>query len=154
MNKVSRLNPGWNRYDPLSLCSEPVLIGIGQRYHVVVEARPSNDLIPVEEQNYWIRITGADGCFSIEPGQKGNDKLGIVRYNRGNTATPTSKAYGFNKTCADEPYESLVPVVPWEVDARDHPANSGMLRSPTYPQPTAFLLMTLPYSRPGLWRQL
>lgn len=103
---------------------DSILVGIGQRYHVVVEARPSNDLIPVEEQNYWIRITGADGCFSIEPGQKGNDKLGIVRYNRGNTATPTSKAYGFNKTCADEPYESLVPVVPWEVDARDHPANS------------------------------
>ena len=90
---------------------DSILVGIGQRYHVVVEATPSNNLIPVEEQNYWIRITGADGCFDFEPNQD-NEKLGIIRYNAGSTADPTTKRYGFDLTCRDEPYESLVPVVP------------------------------------------
>lgn len=96
----------------------------GQRYHVIVEARPSNSLIPVEDQNYWIRITGADGCLDIEEGQA-NEKLGIVRYNAGSTKTPTSVRYRMNTECTDEPYESLVPVVPMFVDAGPHPANNG-----------------------------
>jgi hypothetical protein len=96
----------------------------GQRYHVIVEARPSNDLIPVEDQNYWIRITGADGCFVIEPGQN-NEKLGIIRYNAGSTKRPTSTRYQFSTECSDEPYESLVPVVSMEVTARDVPANNS-----------------------------
>jgi len=103
---------------------------IGQRYHVIVEARPSNDLIPVEDQNYWIRITGADGCFDIEPGQE-NELLGIVRYNAGSTKKPTSVGYQFDKTCRDEPYESLVPVVPMEVTAREHPKNNREFLFPT-----------------------
>jgi hypothetical protein len=103
---------------------------IGQRYHVVVEARPSNDLIPVEDQNYWIRITGADDCLDIEPGQN-NEKLGIIRYNAGSKKTPTTTRYRFNSECADEPYESLVPVVPMEVTARGHPANNSW--SPHFP---------------------
>lgn len=97
---------------------------IGQRYHVIVEARPSNGLVPVEDQNYWIRIKGADGCFDIEPGQD-NEKLGIIRYNLGSQKTPTTKGYHFRSTCADEPYESLVPVVPLDVSARDRPANNS-----------------------------
>lgn len=97
---------------------------LGQRYHVIVEAKPSNGLIPVEDQNYWIRITAADGCDDIEEGQK-NEKLGIIRYNSGSTKKPTTLRYKFDKTCADEPYESLVPVVKIDVTARDHPANNS-----------------------------
>lgn len=100
------------------------LIIIGQRYHVVVEARPANDIIPVEDQNYWIRITGAGQCIDMEAGQQ-NEKLGIIRYNSGSTKTPTTKRYKFNDECADEPYQSLVPVVPMNVDSRDHPVNNG-----------------------------
>lgn len=97
---------------------------VGQRYHVIVEARPSNDIIPVEDQNYWIRITGAEGCFDIEPGQE-RDTLGIIRYNAGSTKTPTTKAFKFSKVCADEPYDSLVPVVPMTVTAGAHPVNNS-----------------------------
>ena len=86
----------------------------GQRYHVVVDALPSNTLIPTEQQNYWIRITGTDGCFEMEEGQ-GDDRLGIIRYNDAATDLPTTTAYEFDKTCADEPYKSLVPVVPMNV---------------------------------------
>ncbi|KAG8531800.1 uncharacterized protein KY384_003436 [Bacidia gigantensis] len=103
--------------------ADSILVGIGQRYNVIVEANPSNDLIPDEDQNYWIRITGADGCFDIEEEQK-NEKLGIIRYNEGSRKTPTTKAFEFSKVCRDEPLSSLVPVVSMEVTAREHPANS------------------------------
>ena len=100
--------------------AESILIGIGQRYHVIVEAKPSNDLIPVEDQNYWIRIVGARGCNPIE---QPNELLGIVRYNAGSEKTPVSRGYQFSTDCSDEPYESLVPVVPRTVTAKDKPAN-------------------------------
>lgn len=93
---------------------------------MIVEATPSNDLIPVEKQNYWIRVTGADGCSDIEEGQK-NEKLGIIRYNSGTKTLPTSERYTFSTECLDEPYASLVPVVPMNVSARDHPANNSEL---------------------------
>ncbi|KAL9126844.1 MAG: hypothetical protein Q9217_004171 [Psora testacea] len=107
----------------LSKYTDSILVGIGQRYHVVVEARPSNDLIPVEDQNYWIRIVGAHGCFDVEEGQQ-NELLGIIRYNSGSQKRPTTTSYQFSKQCADEPYASLVPVVPMTVTAKDHPANN------------------------------
>lgn len=119
---------------------------IGQRYHVIVEARPSNDLIPVEDQNYWIRITGADRCLDIEPGQD-NEKLGIIRYNAGSKKTPTSTRYRLNTECADEPYESLVPVVPMEVTAYDRPANNSW--SPHFPSCCTKLTKTSLHSRRG-----
>lgn len=103
---------------------ESILVGIGQRYHVVVEARPSNDLIPTEDQNYWIRIVGVAGCFNIEEGQQ-NELLGIVRYDADSTKRPTTTGYQFSKECSDEPYPSLVPVVPQTVSPREHPANNG-----------------------------
>jgi FtsP/CotA-like multicopper oxidase with cupredoxin domain len=102
--------------------ADSILIGIGQRYHVIVEAHPSNDLIPVEDQNYWIRTVGADRCSDIE---QPNPLIGIIRYNAGSTKTPTSKAYQFSTVCADEPLESLVPVVPWTISSGPKPANNS-----------------------------
>ena len=97
-----------------------ILIGIGQRYHVIVEAKPSNSLIPVEDQNYWVRMVGAENCHEIE---QANPLIGIIRYNSGSTKTPTTSGYQFNTTCADEPRESLIPVVPWDVSTT--PANDS-----------------------------
>ena len=92
----------------------------GQRYNVIVEALPANDLIPEEDQNYWIRIVGATECSKII---QDNPLVGIVRYNAGSQKTPTSLPYQFRTDCADEPYESLVPLVRRDVDAGPHPAN-------------------------------
>lgn len=102
-----------------------------------MEARPANDLIPLENQNYWIRVTGADGCSDIEEGQK-NEKLGIIRYDSEATALPTTTRYQFSLACADEPYESLVPVVPMDVNAREHPANNSQF----LPFPASALKLT------------
>ena len=65
---------------------------VGQRYHVVVEARPSNDLTPLEDQNYWIRIVDADGCFDVGEGQQ-NELLGTIHYNAGSTKEHTTTGY-------------------------------------------------------------
>ena len=35
--------------------ADSVLVGIGQRHHIVVKAKPSDDLLPIKDQNYWIR---------------------------------------------------------------------------------------------------
>lgn len=104
--------------------TDSVLIGIGQRYHVIVEASPSNSLLPVEDQNYWIRTVGAEHCSDIE---QPNPLIGIIRYNAGSTKRPTTTAYQFSKVCADEPLESLVPVVPWTISSKDKPANNSKL---------------------------
>ena len=116
---------------------------VGQRYHVVVEARPSNDLIPVEDQNYWIRIVGADGCFNVEEGQQ-NERLGIIRYNSGSKKRPTTTGYQFSKECTDEPYQSLVPIVPRTVTTGPNPANNS---KPKNLEPTNELFELTPTSR-------
>ena len=98
-----------------------LLIGIGQRYNVIVEANPLvyNDTSPLpKDGNYWIR-TYVSPCGP--PGQKfgsdGYERTGILRYNHSSKATPSSQPWqGVSKACADENYASLHPIVPWTVD--------------------------------------
>jgi len=87
-----------------------VLIGIGQRYHVIVEASPS----PQEHNgNYWIRTVPAVGCANFK--ENYTDKTGIVRYTDTSTLDPTSQQNKFDTKCSDETYGSLHPVLPWKV---------------------------------------
>ncbi|KAF2115369.1 multicopper oxidase-domain-containing protein [Lophiotrema nucula] len=109
-----------------------ILVGIGQRYHVIVEA---NDTIPETQGNYWIRTWKAN-CFlfnssSVDPGY---ERTGILRYNAKSEANPTSasKAWpdiSFN--CSDEPYDLLKPIIPWTVGhaSNPKPGNIGELFS-------------------------
>ncbi|KAI9795000.1 MAG: hypothetical protein M1816_000020 [Peltula sp. TS41687] len=101
--------------------ADSVLVAIGQRYDVIVEARPSNDLLPVEDQNYWIRTVVAHDCGTLD---QPNPEIGIIRYMAESTKTPTSKQYEFNTHCNDEPLASLVPVVRKNIESREHPVNS------------------------------
>ena len=50
--------------------------------------------------------------------------MGIIRYLPG-TKKPTTLPYKFDETCADEPYASLVPVVPMDVTAGANPSNNS-----------------------------
>ena len=91
---------------------------LGQRYSVIVEAKPSAPAQP--DGNYWIRTLLSTGCGVI-PGY--DNQTGIIRYNPKSVALPTSTlAADINFTCADAPVESLVPVVPWAVD--NHAVNN------------------------------
>lgn len=97
-----------------------VLIGIGQRYRVIVEARPDSDAdgsnpVP-EDGNFWIRTWGAEGCSQEEDAQPGYERTGILRYDDASTSDPTSQPWpDVAKACSDETYTSLVPKRPWYV---------------------------------------
>ena len=92
-----------------------VLIGIGQRYHVIVTADPSYSESPLpKDGNYWIRTWGAN-CFGFPAGSPGYETTGILRYGS-SLATPTTTAWqGISLNCSDETYTSLEPIVPWTV---------------------------------------
>lgn len=110
------IEPYWNT---------SILIGIGQRYNVVVEARPQeNDQnhLPTDD-NFWIRTWIAFDCGIIPNGTKyeSYEKTGILRYDESSTARPSSLPWKqISKACSDETYESLRPKVPWRIG---QPAN-------------------------------
>lgn len=95
-----------------------VLIGIGQRYRVIVEARPDDagdgsNPVP-QDGNFWIRTWGATTCS--QPGQAGYERTGILRYDAASTSDPTSQPWpNISLACSDEPYTSLKPKLPWFV---------------------------------------
>lgn len=100
-----------------------VLIGIGQRYHVIITADPeANPGSPIpEDGNFWIRTWRAD-CFRFpQSTTKGYERAGILRYNATSEALPTSSSWGPNPygniscRCSDETYSSLRPILPWTV---------------------------------------
>jgi len=94
--------------------TKSVLVGIGQRYHVVVEAKPSKD---VPGGNYWIRTTVAKGCSSFERTRAlPDERTGILRYNLDSPFDPLSKKHEFSTDCSDEPYEKLEPILKWMVN--------------------------------------
>ena len=103
-----------------------VLVGIGQRYNVIVEAKPlvyndTSHLPP--DGNYWIR-TYVSPCGPGSPDwSHGYERTGILRYNSKSKATPSSQPWWpeVSKDCSDETYSSLHPIVPWTVDC---PINS------------------------------
>jgi hypothetical protein len=94
-----------------------VLVGIGQRYHVIVTAKPSSKESPLPaDGNYWIRTWKAN-CFRFDQSHAspGYEKTGILRY--GNSAAlPSTKDWDeVLLNCSDEPYDDLVPILPWIV---------------------------------------
>ncbi|KAK7409407.1 hypothetical protein QQX98_008416 [Neonectria punicea] len=94
-----------------------VLIGIGQRYHIVLHADPID--IPKypasEDGNYWIRTVPADQCKGFEPGNEPDERQGILRYDAGSKRVPTTWRPPYKKDCRDEDYEKLVPVHKWNI---------------------------------------
>ncbi|CZR66851.1 probable Laccase-2 [Phialocephala subalpina] len=88
--------------------TDNLLIGIGQRYEIVVEADQDVD-------NYWLRAIWQTTCI-------GNDNadniLGIVRYDGASTTSdPTTTVGNFNNSCGDELLSDLVPYLNLTVGA-------------------------------------
>ena len=102
-----------------------ILVGIGQRYNVVVEANPLNRSSPLaSDGNYWIR-TEIASCFNATPGEPGYDEVAILRYNASSTSDPSTKKWPkISLDCSDETYTSLTPILPWTVES---PSNGGDL---------------------------
>ena len=97
-----------------------LLIGIGQRYNIIVEADPN-----APGDDFWIRTYIPQDCTNRNsPNPKGSYMLtGILRYNNESTAMPTTQAWpDLDTTCKDEPYSKFDPVVKWMVQP---PVNNG-----------------------------
>ncbi|EEU37368.1 uncharacterized protein NECHADRAFT_86298 [Fusarium vanettenii 77-13-4] len=94
-----------------------VLIGIGQRYHIVLHANPINNITypKSEDGNYWIRTVPADGCKGFEVGNEPDERQGILRYNASSTSVPTTWRDPYSLACRDEDYDKLVPIHKWNI---------------------------------------
>ncbi|KAI8686049.1 Laccase 4 [Fusarium keratoplasticum] len=91
--------------------TDHVSLAIGERMDVLVTADQAS-----EASSFWLRATPQQDCSKIaDP----DNVLGIVYYGSSNS-TPTNKGPKFEDKCIDEPYESLVPVVPRNVGPPDH----------------------------------
>lgn len=108
------------------------LTKLGQRYHIVLEATPTNTtVLPASpDGNYWIRTVGADRCKGFEPGNEPDERQGILRYNASSTLVPTTFRPAYSTACRDENYDLLKPVFPWAVEPVElnckHPHRSVM----------------------------
>ena len=94
-----------------------LLIGIGQRYNVIVEADPvAGDKNPLQHDgNYWIRTWVAKNCGTQGTG-KYYEQTGILRYDNTSTSNPNSTQWPISSyRCSDETYSSLKPKLPWFV---------------------------------------
>ncbi|KAK3329784.1 Cupredoxin [Apodospora peruviana] len=90
--------------------TKTLLIAIGQRYDVIVEADQ-------DAGDYWARAVPMLTCFSIN--LEMHNIRAIVRYNASSNAEPTilggSTTWPMIDTCRDEDLENLVPYIPHDV---------------------------------------
>lgn len=85
--------------------TDSLLISIGQRYDVIVEANQT-------AQDYWLRGGWNTQC----QGNKNFANItGIIRYDSTSTADPTTSPGNFVNSCVDEPRASLVPHLSMDV---------------------------------------
>ena len=151
-----------------------ILVGIGQRYNVIVTAAPQLNLqgpIPADG-NFWIRtyvafcssprgqppLTSND-CSQLNGHTPGYERSGILRYNASSKTDPgpDSKPWlRMSCACSDETYTSLRPIVPWQVSPPSNGAEGeelDVVLNTTSPQPyqlSAFSLRAgnAPFSNP------
>ncbi|KAM0426171.1 hypothetical protein ACHAPT_008515 [Fusarium lateritium] len=91
--------------------TDHVSLAIGERMDILVTANQSS-----KASSFWLRAAPQKDCSKIaDP----DNVLGIVHYGSSNS-TPTTNGPQFEDHCTDEPYESLVPVVPRDVGPPDH----------------------------------
>ncbi|KAL9622799.1 MAG: hypothetical protein Q9160_002918 [Pyrenula sp. 1 TL-2023] len=104
-----------------------LLVGIGQRCNVIVEANPEvynkTDSLPTEG-NYWIRTyiapckSSNTDCNGPEDASCGYERTGVLRYDSSSTAVPSSHPWqNTSLRCSDETYTDLHPILPWTVSS-------------------------------------
>ncbi|KAL3293675.1 laccase 2 [Colletotrichum asianum] len=94
-----------------------IVVGIGQRYHLVLHAKPTDwDKMPASSDgNYWIRMVPAHGCKGFEQGNEPDERQGILRYNASSTSVPTTFRTNYSLACRDEHYDDLKPILRWDI---------------------------------------
>lgn len=95
--------------------SNNITVGIGQRYEVILDAVDPSD----PSTSYWIRTYIPARC-GIRPTGESYHQAGVLWYSSPSESeppTPTSSPWPdlASQPCADEPYASMTPVVPYHV---------------------------------------
>ncbi|CAI7599130.1 unnamed protein product [Penicillium crustosum] len=75
-------------------------IGMGQRYDVIVTAKN------LTSGNFWLRAIPQEACSETDAV---DNVKGIIRYNSTSTTDPTTSAYSYTDSCADEASSDLIP---------------------------------------------
>jgi hypothetical protein len=98
-----------------SYITDSIVVHIGQRYNVIVQAKDASD--DIGDGNFWIRTTICNpGAQGITPGDKFNYmKTGIVRYDNQSKADPTTLPSQDQQECTDHDHRGIKPIVPWQI---------------------------------------
>ncbi|ENH73807.1 Laccase-2 [Fusarium oxysporum f. sp. cubense race 1] len=92
--------------------TDHISLAIGERMDILVTANQAS-----RASSFWLRaIPQLDCTRNVNP----QNALGIVSY-ASNSTTPTTKGRKHEDHCQDEPYESIVPVVPRNVKSYSTP---------------------------------
>ncbi|MCJ1439432.1 hypothetical protein MMC27_008826 [Xylographa pallens] len=92
--------------------TDHVVVGIGQRYHVIVQAKDDAEY-PATDGNYWLRTWPAKGCGRYR--DTPSEKTGVIRYNSSSTSDPTTQNRDYSLKCRDQDYNTLRPFHEWQV---------------------------------------
>ena len=79
----------------------------------------ANPISPAENDNYWVRTIPAKDCGTenFVDFKALLNNTGIIRYKENNLDPTTTWDTTISTECSDEPYKSLIPMVPWKVEA-------------------------------------
>ncbi|KAI4287115.1 MAG: hypothetical protein L6R35_003630 [Caloplaca aegaea] len=106
--------------------TDHVAIGIGQRYHVVVEASPKNAKGEADlSEAFWMRTIPATNCSNFRLGGIPDERQGILYYKKGSAEYPSTARASFSIACRDEPFNQLQPVLPWNIPKPTNPELIG-----------------------------
>ncbi|KAF2708169.1 multicopper oxidase [Pleomassaria siparia CBS 279.74] len=106
-----------------------ISVGIGQRYGVIIEAKPTT---PSSNGKYWMRTEYAGGlCNTDITGVINTDRdgqrTGIFSYSDAGSGDPTTTRFPYTPDCNDvqQTDTDMIPVVPWRVTVPQNDINGN-----------------------------
>lgn len=101
-----------------------LLILIGQRYDVIVEANPINSTFTKpEDMNFWVRTQLALNCSRVDiPSTPGYERAGVLRYSASEVKPASDPWPNIPQSCLDKRYlDTYKPKLNWQLNPK--PAN-------------------------------
>lgn len=74
--------------------------------------------------NYWLRVDPQIACGS---NSNGGNITGYIHYDGAQNDLPSSTQFPYDQSCNDEPLQSLVPVVPINVDPQSFTSQASRI---------------------------
>ncbi|KAK2749597.1 hypothetical protein FQN57_005819 [Myotisia sp. PD_48] len=91
--------------------TDHILVGIGQRYHIILNALPDAQ----DGDAFWIRMRTPTGCGRWENRRVPSEKMGLLYYGTETDQIPVAGDLPIVTNCTDELATNLVPVQRWTI---------------------------------------